>query len=312
MDPCSGDPASLPLAPQQAPDTRPAGRRVLILANPHAGTRKSKRLVDELAAALVERRLEPTVCWERERLSDVAAAADPAEVRCVVAAGGDGTLLEVLNRAPGLPVSVLPLGNENLVGRYGGLPRSGRRLAAIIEAGRLRRVDLARANGRLFALMASAGFDAEVVHRVHARRQGHISKLSYAWPVVQALREYSFSPIDVEIEDTGERLQGALVFVFNLPRYGLNLPIPVGARPDDGLVDVYVFQKPGALALARYLTAVLLGQQKRLTDYRHCRARRVRLSAAGPIPVQLDGDPAHFLPVTIEVTPGAMTLVVPR
>ena len=39
----------------------------------------------------------------------------------MVAAGGDGTLLEVLNRAPGVPVTMLPLGNENLVARFCGL-----------------------------------------------------------------------------------------------------------------------------------------------------------------------------------------------
>lgn len=290
--------------------SRPTAKRVLILANPRAGTRKSKRLVDELAQSLRGYGLEPTVCWEREKLSETIAATDPAAVRCVVAAGGDGTLLEVLNRAPGVPVSVLPLGNENLVGRYCKLPRSGRRLAAIIAAGKLRRVDLARANGRLFALMASAGFDAEVVHRVHARRSGHINKLSYALPIVQSLRAYSFPRIDVEFEETGERLHGVMVFVFNLPRYALNLPLAHAARPDDGLIDVCVFERPGVWNLARYLGAVVYGGQKRLADYQLRRTRRVQLSAAEPVPVQIDGDPAGFLPVTVEAVPGAMTLVV--
>src|SRR5262245_29206183 len=91
--------------------------RVAILANPRAGTGKSHRLIEGLVGALRGRNLQPLLFWERDALSE-SARGEGREWRCVVAAGGDGTLLEVLNRAPGLPVALMPLGNENLVARY--------------------------------------------------------------------------------------------------------------------------------------------------------------------------------------------------
>src|SRR5262249_56287152 len=118
--------------------------------------------------------LVPQVCWHRRELSE-AIASGREDVRCVVAAGGDGTLVEVLNRAPGVPVALLPLGTENLVARFCGIARSPRTLAGIIATGNVREIDVARANERTFCLMAGAGFDAAVVHRVHARRRGHIT-----------------------------------------------------------------------------------------------------------------------------------------
>src|SRR5262249_12011568 len=173
-----------------------------------------------------------------------------------------------------LPAALLPLGNENLVAEFCRIPRCPQALADMIRAGQTRQLDLARANGRLFCLMASAGLDAEVVHRVHRRRRGHINRLSYVVPVLQALRNYSYPLLEATIEETGERLRGALVFVFNLPLYGLRLPIAAEAEPDDGLLDLCVFERPGVINLARYLAALAWRGCGRLPDVQHRRLRR--------------------------------------
>jgi diacylglycerol kinase family enzyme len=284
--------------------------QVAILANPRAGADHARRRVDTLARQLHARGLVPRVCWHRRELSE-AVASDREHLRCVVAAGGDGTLLEVLNRAPGVPVALLPLGTENLVARYCGVTRSTRALAEIIATGRLREIDVARANGRTFCLMASAGFDAAVVHRVHERRRGHITRLSYGLPIIQTLQDYRYPPIDAEVIDTGEKLRGSLVFIFNVPRYGLGLPVGPDARPDDGLLDLYVFERPGPFALARYVWAVVRGRQLRLPDVYHRRAKGFRLSSPEAVPLQTDGDPADWLPAVVDVLPQRLTLLVP-
>ncbi len=284
--------------------------RVPILANPMAGAVQSRRPVEALAWRLRALGLEPVICWRRQELAQAVAGGATA-VRCVVAAGGDGTLLEVLNRAPGLPVALLPVGTENLVAGYCGVSRSPAALAHLIAAGHLRRIDAARANQRVFCLMASAGFDAGVVHHVHQRRRGHITRLTYALPLLQSITEYRYPPIDVEVAETGERLRGSLAFLFNVPRYGLGLQIAPDARPEDGLLDLYVFERPGLPALLGYALAVLRGRHLQLADVHHRRVRGVRLSSPGAVPLQTDGDPAGWLPATVEVLPQKLTLVVP-
>jgi diacylglycerol kinase family enzyme len=285
-------------------------REVIVLANPLAGTRGRRRQVHELGVALRGRGLETAYCWDREGLGDLVVSRGD-NLRCVVAAGGDGTLNEVLNRAAGTPVAILPLGNENLMARYFRLGRSARRLAEVIASAPIRRLDLARAQGRHFCLMASAGIDAEVVHEVHRHRRGHINRLSYVLPALGALRRYPFPAVEVEINETGERLNGSQVFLLNLPIYGPGLRIAGKARPDDGFLDLVVLQRPGRLNLLRYLGAILYRCHERLADVQYRRVKSVRLSSEQPVPVQTDGDPAGMLPLSIEVVPGAMRLLLP-
>ncbi len=284
----------------------PEKRRVVILGNPRAGTGNSRRRVERLCGALRGRGLEPILCWQREELGQLARESD---TRCVVAAGGDGTLLEVVNRVPHLPIALFPLGNENLVARFCGVPRRPDILAERIARGTVRQLDLARCNERLFSLMVSAGIDAEVVHRVHGRRTGHINKLSYLLPTLEAFAWYRYPTIEVELQETGERLRGAMVFVFNIPQYALRLPLPLHSQADDGRLDVYVFERPGMANLARYLEAIVRRRHGHLPDHHHRRVQRACLSAAEQVPVQTDGDPAGFLPVQVEIVPAALTLI---
>jgi diacylglycerol kinase family enzyme len=288
------------------------GREVIILSNPVAGTQGRRQRVQELIHALRARGMESILCGEREQLLDLVTTRGD-NLRCVVAAGGDGTLNEVINRVPGTPVAILPLGNENLVARWFRLGRSADRLADAIARGCARRLDLARIEGRCFCLMASLGIDAEVVHAVHRARRGHISKFTYVGPALSTLMSYPFPAIEVVIEKTGERLEGSSVFLFNLPMYALGLPIARNAQADDGLLDLVVFQRPGRLNLIRYTAAILCRRHERLSDVCYRRVTRVRLSSAQKVQVQTDGDPCpQALPATIEVVPNALTLVVPE
>jgi YegS/Rv2252/BmrU family lipid kinase len=289
---------------------RGPARQVLILANPHAGPASGRRRVRACAAALRRRGLEAVVCWRPEELTRRLEHAGDG-CRCVVSAGGDGTLGEVLNRAPDTAVAVLPLGNENLVAGHFGCPRHGLRLADLITDGSPRSLDLAQANGRRFVLMAGAGFDAEVVRLVHQRRD-HVSKLSYLFPLVRAARTYRYPPIRVDIDETGETLEGAHVLLFNLPRYGLGLPLAADANPTDGLLNLCVFQRPGLGRLLGYLWTVVRHRQAQCPDIQRRLVRRVRLSSPGHVALQLDGDPAGELPARVEVLPRALSLLVPE
>jgi diacylglycerol kinase family enzyme len=285
-------------------------RDVAILINPRAGSGPSRDVVDQFLRDLQRHGFKPRPCRHRSELSSLLREEGP-KLRCVVAAGGDGTVAEVVNRAVDMPLAILPVGNENLAADYFGFRRSAWRLAQAVAVGRTQRFDLGRVNDRRFVLVASTGIDAVVVAEVHRRRRGHISRLNWLLPILETLSSYRWPTIEVEVLETGERLQGKEVLVFNLPRYALRLPLAPQAAPDDGLLDLLVLQEGGVRALAEFLFSVLTSRRQLPRHIHRRKVKRLRLWSDNRLPLQSDGDPGFALPVTIEVLPSALELVLP-
>jgi diacylglycerol kinase (ATP) len=103
--------------------------------------------------------------------------------QAVIAVGGDGTVNEVAaglaEHAPEVPLGILPLGLSNCLARHFRLPRDIGRAALVVSEGRTAPLPLALASGRVVTSFLGAGFDAEIVHRVAARRKGAIRNWNY-------------------------------------------------------------------------------------------------------------------------------------
>lgn len=274
-----------------------------VVANPGSGAGASRRQAERLVAALRERNLDAEAAWTpAERAALVARAdADPA-CRCLVAVGGDGTVSALINEKPRTPITVLRTGTENLAAQHFQLRPDAEWVARTIATGKVVPVDVGLADGRRFLLMAGFGFDGDVVTRHHQTRTAAgvvrtTHRVAYVEPILRASFSYDFPRIAVHIEDPGaeETLIGTTVFVFNIPRYALNLPFAPSARQDDGLLDLVVFRDPGPFQALYYLWRVVLGTHLKLSGVHHRRVRKVSLSSPGTVPVQIDGDPAGQL-----------------
>jgi len=291
---------------------------IVVAANPYRGAARPRARVDALVAALRATGATVRVVWEADERA--ALLGDPgamADVRCVVAAGGDGTVAAVINELTSdVPLAVLPTGNENLFARALGLDVAPVRLARAIGLGTRHRLDLGRAHTsvgtRRFGLMLSAGFDADVIHRIARLRASggalrRVGRASYVRPLGAALWTYSHAPVSVTAD--GVTVAGAYCMIGNLPDYAMALKLTPAARADDGLLDWVAFERGGVSALARYAWAVVRACHGRLSHVRSGRARRFTLTSAVPVPVQLDGEAAGFTPVEVEVLPAALMVV---
>lgn len=290
-------------------------RGVIIVANPYSGAKENRARVDALVAALRDERLESRVIWQLGELVDVTADPSSAErYRAVVAAGGDGTLNHVINLQRRLPVFMFPLGNENLFSRQFQICRDPVHAAEVLSKGDTQTIDLGRAGERLFAIVASAGFDGDAAHRLarwrqQAERLRRVRSVSYARPMLMSAWKYPYPLFDVDAD--GRKVRGALCMVFNLPQYASRLPLAFDADPHDGLLDWVVFEKPGNLPLVGYAFSVWLRRHRERGDVFHGRARRIELRSSEPVPLEIDGDAADFAPITMEVVPDAIRILVP-
>lgn len=306
-------------------------RRVIVLFNPHAGRAKARALPDELVSRLAEAGVAAEAvpdladaCGEANRLHRAGA------LRAIVAAGGDGTIAEVVNRTePGVPIATLPLGTENLLARHHGIACDAAAVADTIARGRVVDLDVGRATteagSRLFLLMASAGLDAEIIRRLHAGRRGNISHWSYIAPILAAAATYRYpvvrivggeSPGDEAVAERFARWAVA----FNLPCYaGMLRFLPEygrdwTTRASDGRLDVCRFEHGGFWHTLYYYVWLLLGRAERIGTRHVEQFARMRLEAADAserIPLQVDGDPCGFLPAEIDVLAGRLRLIVP-
>ena len=305
----------------------PSTHWVGVTANAASGRGKSRVRVHRLVHDLRALGVTAKVAWSLDERGGLVseASSDPA-CKCLVAVGGDGTVAALVNERPGVPITVLPTGTENLFARHFHLSRNPASLARTVVNGRSVPLDLGiNQDGKRFTLMAGFGFDAEVVTRHHKIRLGQAgvprptSRSAYVEPVLQSSFRYGFPSMSVEIKDQGreERLEGSTVFVFNLPSYALNLPFAPDAKGDDGWLDLIVFREPGPFQALRYLWLVIRGLHLKRPGVEHRRVKSLAISAKERVPVQLDGDPGGYLegesaaPWTIEILPKAVEVVVP-
>jgi diacylglycerol kinase family enzyme len=236
----------------------------------------------------------------------------------VVAAGGDGTVSAVINElSADVALAVLPLGNENLFAKAFGFEDDPGALAGAIARGDRRPIDLGRAHttagSRLFTLMLTAGFDAEVVHRFTrwrtaggaARRAG---RAAYVRPFAEALWSYPHAGMTLTAD--GVAVDGSHCVVANLPDYALDLRLAPAAQADDGLLDWTVLSRSGRVALAGYALAVARARHTQQAHVPVGRARHLTVHSVAPVPVQIDGDPWGFTPVEVEAVPAALSVVV--
>lgn len=293
--------------------------RVLLVRNPTAGAGHRVTELEDLKHRLESRGLIVEFVTDLEQLTSLSASLQHAgRLRVVIACGGDGTVAEVVNRVgEQVPVTVYPMGTANLLAGYLGIPRDAASMARLVaEEGVISRLDAGRANGRLFLLMVSCGFDADVVRRLHTRRRGrHITYFTWAQPILEAMRSYTYPVLRVMCtppdgtEQTSQRTHWA--FAVNLPVYAAGLSVAPEARADDGHLHVCTFHGGSLWHGIKHVGHVLLRRHKRLPEYKCEIATQVRIEADEPVPYQLDGDPGGMLPLDIEMLPGRVALLVP-
>jgi len=301
------------------PDPLPAlgviPRRVLVIHNPTAGRQKHRRL-DAIVARL-ERfgaSVEVRATTRRGDAEDFAAAARPEDVDAVIAAGGDGTVNEVLNGlargSGGMAVGVIPLGTANVLACEIGLrPRDLSGIARTIAFGPTRRVHLGIANGRRFLLMAGVGLDAEVVAKINSALKRHTGKLAY---VVESLKQavgYDFPKLTIRAD--GVVYEGCMAVACKGRHYGG----PFIAAPDADLeapkLDLCILPNPGMAGMLRYGLALPFGKLSDLPEVRVISARSIVITGPRGAPVQGDGDIVARLPAEIGIADETVELICP-
>lgn len=291
---------------------------VLIFTSPKAGSGASREQIPRLQQLVEESGVVCAVVHTVDELQRQLAMFGETHDAVIVAAGGDGTMSLAASTSfryasddtADIPIVPMPLGTENLLARQFGHAADAQSVIRTIRYGTSCRLDAASAGEHSFLIMATCGFDAEVVRGMHFTRRGHIRRISYLRPIFRAASHYRFPKIRLRVDD-GEPLECCWAMVFNLPQYGAGLRIEPDAVGDDGLLDVIAFKRGSIPSGLKYVAGIWLGRHLRFRDVVRRRGSEIEISSDQRVPYQLDGDYVGRLPLSIKAIPGRVHLLIP-
>ena len=295
--------------------------RTCVIFNPAARGEKARHFRRHLEALGNQATLKLTAAAGDARRLAEEAVNEGFDI--VVAAGGDGTLNEVLNGLGDAPegferarLGLLPLGTVNVFARELGLPVRLEAAWEAIQQGKETRIDLPcvdhEADGlrqrRYFAQLAGAGLDARAIELVHWPLKKRIGPLAY---VVAGLKALMGAQSKITVTGGGRSEMGELVLIGNGRLYGGQYRIFPGADLRDGRLDVCVFPRVNWLTLARCGPALLLQGRPPASLVRAFQAESLTLTSPVPTPLEADGELLGRLPATFSVQRSRLRVIVP-
>ena len=295
-------------------------RRAVLIVNPNAGRGRaaaardveafSRRALERGIAVRVEKTSGPD---DAARLAREAAGAGATDL---VVRGGDGTVHEAIQGLVGARVRLMvwPAGTANVLARQLESPSNAEEAAEVFLRGNTRRISLGRATvertgaHRYFFMLAGVGLDASVVRHVRPRLKRRVGEAAFWYAGLGHLAHWEPREFTVEIE--GERLPATYAAIGKAPWYGGGLKITPRARLDAHAFEVCVINSHSRL---RYLC--LLAQAMRGGAHEGARGvtfrTATRLRCVGDVQVQADGELIGELPMTFEIVPEGVEVIIP-
>jgi YegS/Rv2252/BmrU family lipid kinase len=292
-----------------------------VIFNPVARGDKARHLRRQLDALGAQCTLKPTALPEDARRLAAEAVAEGFDL--IVAAGGDGTVNEVLNGIGAAPdgfararLGVLPLGTVNVFARELKIPLKVERAWEVLQRGRELKIDLPRAEfsadgvlqKRYFCQLAGAGLDARAIELVDWRHKKQVGKLAY---VIAGLRALGEKKPQITVRANGQSATGELVLIGNGKFYGGSFAILPLADLRDGRLDICVLSRVNWTVLLRSAPGLLLRGKLPASVAQHLSAASFELTSESSAAFELDGEWVGKLPVTFSIEREKLRVVVP-
>lgn len=295
--------------------------RFLVLLNAHASGGLPDALRRRLGGAFAARSVpfdivEPADAEEALRVTRFAAERG---YRAVAAVGGDGTVGIALKgtAGSGVPVAIVPFGTGNQLALNFDIPSSLEDSVRVAVEGRVEQVDLGRANGEHFALIAGAGLDADVMAAATTELKNRLGFAAYLYSGLKHIITPTSADFRIVADDREVKVRASMVLLANAGQLGAGpLPVEVTLAPrssfHDGLIDVCIYAPRNLPEVARMLWRVARRQFAGDDRMIFLQAKKVWIESDPPVAIQIDGEPRGETPIEAEMEPLVGRILVPR
>ncbi|MFJ8247671.1 diacylglycerol kinase [Peribacillus asahii] len=281
-------------------------KRARLIYNPTSGREAMKKGLPEVLARLEAAGYEAS-CHMTTGEGDATRAAEIAIERgydVVIAAGGDGTIYEVVNglaRAEKRPkLGIIPTGTTNDFARALHLPKSIEGAADIIADGHTMPIDIGKMNDKYFINIAGGGRLTELTYEVPSKLKTMLGQLAYYIKGIEMLP--SFKASEVTIEYDGKLFEGEIMLflVANTNSVGGFEKLAPDASLNDGMFTLLILKKANLADFVRIVTLAIRGEHVHDKNVIYVKANRIKVTTKEKMMLNLDGEfggvaPAEFV-----------------
>lgn len=305
---------------------------ILVIANPTARSGKAAQVAAQMASTLDRIKAHTPTDIEKYSFHYTVAPKDAtsfvksegAHYKTVLAIGGDGIVNEVVNGLMAIPESIrprfglIPCGNGDDFARSIGMDRNPTKSLQQLESNALtpKRVDVASANNHWFIETLSFGLDAAIALgtqelRTKTRRTGTSLYLQCGIDQLKNHRDIQHATIQLD-DQQPKSIACYLLTLQNGISYGGGFKVCPHALLNDGLLDICYVEPPLSLTAATKLfLKAKNGKHTNNPQVHFAQARKVHVAFDHVLPSQIDGERFGDTEATIELTPGALEVLMP-
>ncbi|MCR8644557.1 diacylglycerol kinase [Paenibacillus sp. N1-5-1-14] len=293
-----------------------ATKRARLIYNPSSGREEMRKRLPEILQRLEQGGLE-TSTHATIGAGDATLAAQDAVERgfdVIIAAGGDGTLYEVVNgiaeRENRPKLGILPLGTTNDFARALSIPRHWKAACDLIIGGESRSIDIGKINDRYFINIVGGGSMTELTYEVPSKLKTMLGQLAYYMKGLEKLPR--FKPINMHIKSEEMELhEDVMMFLIaNSNSVAGFEKLAPDASLNDGQFDVTVLRKCNLAEFIRIATLVLRGEHLHDPHIVQFRTSHVEIESPDYVQLNLDGELGGILPCVVTNLPSHLDIFI--
>ncbi|HEX5736659.1 MAG TPA: diacylglycerol kinase family protein [Blastocatellia bacterium] len=302
-------------------------KRATIIYNPMSGrparrADNARRMVELLAERGIQAEARATAGPDDATRLAREAVNNGSDI--IISYGGDGTLNEVLQGIVGTraALAVWAGGTANVVARDLCLPTDVEQLAEVIAAGKTSRITLGLASGvgeseistprpmqRYFFMFAGIGLDASIARKVNPKLKRRTGEFAFWLEGIKHILTWRAEKFVIEID--GKKFESVFALIGNGKGYGGGFCLAPNARLEEPMFEVYIVPKRSTnFAYLRDLAAVARGNPA-IKGVNIVKGRHVKANSSHEPWVEVDGELIGPLPMTFDVVPDALSVIVP-
>ncbi|QGQ94152.1 diacylglycerol kinase [Paenibacillus psychroresistens] len=291
-------------------------KRARLIYNPSSGREEMKKKLPDILQRLERGGLETSTHATIGEGDATLAAADAVErgFDVIIAAGGDGTLNEVVNgmaeKSHRPLLGIMPLGTTNDFARALSIPRRWEAACDIIIEQYARPIDVGKVNQRYFINIAGGGSMTELTYEVPSKMKTMIGQLAYYMKGLEKLPR--LRPIEVYIKSPEMDLheQVMLFIIANSNSVGGFEKLAPEASLDDGLFDVFILKKCNLVEFIRVASAALRGEHINDPNMIYFKTNSIQVTSPDYVQINLDGEFGGTLPCMFSMLPSHINIIV--